>query len=277
MTNSIKRKLHSNRGASMMLALALMLFCVMVSSVIVAAAASGSSRGADRKKQQQEYLAVSSAANLVAEELQQIGEFSGERTKIDFGCQTLGTGNVEHGNQDYFGWDVGVNTIDGFTALKPTMIGDKCTSQITATSVDTQMHGAFKELIYEATCAIYQGATQYTDTFEIAPKFVDERLPKVKCYLVMDNQYNISIELSTEEGDYTITVLVAAIDGEEITSTPDTETICCYHLVYYRKLNPDGSYTDGESPNYSFGATKTSTYNKITWQKPQIIKGGISE
>ena len=65
----IKKKLHSNTGASIMLALALTLICLMVSSVIVAAAASGAYRKQEEIKSQQAYLAITSAAQYIAENL----------------------------------------------------------------------------------------------------------------------------------------------------------------------------------------------------------------
>ena len=65
----IKKKLHSNAGASIMLALALTLICLMVSSVIVAAAASGVNRNKVELEKQQEYLAITSAAQYIAENL----------------------------------------------------------------------------------------------------------------------------------------------------------------------------------------------------------------
>ena len=62
-------KLKSSRGATMILALALFLICVMVSSIILVVAASSSGRVGQQVEEQQAYLAVSSAADVIAAEL----------------------------------------------------------------------------------------------------------------------------------------------------------------------------------------------------------------
>lgn len=73
--NQIKKKLHSNAGASVILALALTLICIMVASVIIAAAASGAGRNATEKGRQQTYLAVTSAAQYIADNLNSANDF----------------------------------------------------------------------------------------------------------------------------------------------------------------------------------------------------------
>ena len=82
----IKEKLNSNSGASMMLALALMLVCVFVSSIILTAAASGASRNEERNAQQREYLAVSSAAEFLQENLKNAGTLAGHTTIKAYQC-----------------------------------------------------------------------------------------------------------------------------------------------------------------------------------------------
>lgn len=68
-------KLKSNRGATMILALALFLICVMVSSIILVVAASSSGRVSQQVKEQQAYLSVSSAADIVATELDRCNKY----------------------------------------------------------------------------------------------------------------------------------------------------------------------------------------------------------
>lgn len=68
-------KLKSNRGATMILALALFLICVMVSSIILVVAASSSGRVSQQVEEQQAYLAVSSAADIVATELNRCNKY----------------------------------------------------------------------------------------------------------------------------------------------------------------------------------------------------------
>ena len=69
---AIRRKLNSQRGASMLMALLLMLVGIMVSAVIISAATSAAVNKRSEKEQQQAYLAVSSAAELVRDDFQSL-------------------------------------------------------------------------------------------------------------------------------------------------------------------------------------------------------------
>lgn len=60
----ILKKLHSQRGETMLMALLLFLVGVMVSAVILAAAISAESDAKAAREEQQAYLTVSSAAEL---------------------------------------------------------------------------------------------------------------------------------------------------------------------------------------------------------------------
>lgn len=66
--NSIKRKLCSNAGASMLLAVIFMLFCVLVGGTVLAASAANGYR-MDRLSNSQVYLNQRSAAMLIASQL----------------------------------------------------------------------------------------------------------------------------------------------------------------------------------------------------------------
>jgi hypothetical protein len=62
---TVRAKLHSRRGASILLALAFFLLCTMVASVILTSATANVSKAAQRRDEQKAYLSVSSAADLV--------------------------------------------------------------------------------------------------------------------------------------------------------------------------------------------------------------------
>ncbi len=63
------KKLQSNKGASLMVALLLFLVCAAVGAVILAAAAATAGRMSERAKMDQRYYSVSSAAELLANQL----------------------------------------------------------------------------------------------------------------------------------------------------------------------------------------------------------------
>ena len=67
----LREKLRSQRGASILLALLMLLVCMMVGSSVLAAAASNAGKIQSNRVEQQKYLTLSSAIQLIAEELAQ--------------------------------------------------------------------------------------------------------------------------------------------------------------------------------------------------------------
>ena len=89
----ILKKLHSQRGETMLMALLLFLVGVMVSAVILAAAISAESDAKAAREEQQAYLTVSSAAELFRDAIQS-GNSGGYReivTKTYSDAQLQGT------------------------------------------------------------------------------------------------------------------------------------------------------------------------------------------
>lgn len=88
----ILKKLHSQRGETMLMALLLFLVGVMVSAVILAAAISAESDAKAAREEQQAYLTVSSAAELFRDALQSgSGGYREIVTKTYSGTQLQGT------------------------------------------------------------------------------------------------------------------------------------------------------------------------------------------
>ena len=86
------KKLHSQRGETMLMALLLFLVGVMVSAVILAAAISAESDAKAAREEQQAYLTVSSAAELFRDALQSgSGGYREIVTKTYSGTQLQGT------------------------------------------------------------------------------------------------------------------------------------------------------------------------------------------
>lgn len=73
----LRKKLHSERGASILLALLFFLVCIMVGASVLAAAASNAGKIRSNQTEQQRYLTLSSAIRLVADELKQ-AEYTGK-------------------------------------------------------------------------------------------------------------------------------------------------------------------------------------------------------
>ena len=66
---AIRNKLRSERGASILLALLFFLLCAMVGASVLMAAASNAGKSRSNREEQQKYLALSSAMQLVCDEL----------------------------------------------------------------------------------------------------------------------------------------------------------------------------------------------------------------
>lgn len=88
----ILKKLHSQRGETMLMALLLFLVGVMVSAVILAAAISAESDAKAAREEQQAYLTVSSAAELFRDAIRSdSGGYQEIVTKTYSGTQLQGT------------------------------------------------------------------------------------------------------------------------------------------------------------------------------------------
>lgn len=74
---ALHRKLHEQRGASMLMALFLLLVALMVSAVVIAAASSAAATLRSDKAQEQSSLAVSSAAEYVRDAFVVGGKMNG--------------------------------------------------------------------------------------------------------------------------------------------------------------------------------------------------------
>ena len=76
---TLNRKLHSQHGASILLALLFLLVCMMAAASVLTAAVSNAGKIRSNYEEQQRYLALSSALRLVAGELEQ-AEYRGRYT-----------------------------------------------------------------------------------------------------------------------------------------------------------------------------------------------------
>lgn len=77
MRSALKRKLKSQRGASMLLALMFLLICMMVSVSILVASVSNSAKHRSNMEQHQQYMAISSAVSAICDELNR-SEYRGQ-------------------------------------------------------------------------------------------------------------------------------------------------------------------------------------------------------
>ena len=109
MTDRFRRKVRSQRGASLLLALLFLLICAMVGASILMAAAANAGKHRSNLDEHQTYLALSSAVSLLCDELAQAeyrGQYSyWEETKT----QTVNGEEVSVTTR-HFKWQSGVYT-----------------------------------------------------------------------------------------------------------------------------------------------------------------------
>ena len=83
----IKKKLNDRQGAAILIALMFMLVCMVTGASVLFASASNAGKARSNKEEQQKYLSVSSALNLICDELTDedvyyIGHYDYQKTDI---------------------------------------------------------------------------------------------------------------------------------------------------------------------------------------------------
>ena len=74
------KKLRSERGASILLALLMFLVCAMVGATVLAAAVSNAGKARSNRTEQQKFLNLTSAVQLVADEIANKATYTGKYT-----------------------------------------------------------------------------------------------------------------------------------------------------------------------------------------------------
>ena len=286
MFKTINKKLNSNHGASMMLALALFLVCMMVSSVIIFAAANGVSRNAKREKQQKGYLAVSSAANLIVEELEIVGnQYVGQVVDKKYGCENCSipvemvfNGVVRSGmrlDAEYLN-----NPLDEGHLMIPIVHTDMEGMRETVTA-ETKLKGAFADLFLRAAEDIYKNhKTSHSEVIKLQLRNASELLPEAICEFTMDENYNVSFQITTADSNYAILVGARA----DISITLLEEAGDDKHTVYYKKFIADagatdmitGSFIDVEDREWNIPVEVLTTKTIVKWDAIEIEKGVLT-
>ena len=295
--NALKRKLNSDSGASMMLALAMLLICFMVSSVIVSAAVSGSSRMETRNAKQQDYLAVSSAAQYIAKNLNPdgMGQFAGVYYSDMKPCMKYRnyavTPNVELEGQLVDAYKIPMpkevvaelanNTeldFESFYLLKGTQMSEEIFCEpspwVEVDMTNTEFHGPFAELMIQAASQVYLQNTIYEHTFML--QIEDERIKDVTCEFVMDTNYNVSVTIHSTSGtsDYTMTVSMR-MKSNELGETIVKEVSCSNeHTYFYQYWGDVGNIQTSSAATCKFTHLVNNPTTIITWGIPEITKGG---
>lgn len=280
--HQISQKMRNNSGASMLLTLALLLVCVMVSSVIVASATSGASRNENRTIQQREYLAISSAAQLIQKNLTGIGSVTETSVITRYPCYTYKKYPIEKIN--------GVNAIliptpseftedvEKFYLVLPSgtnLCGD--VKNDTISEEDIKLNGPFAEIMERASKEVFFNHRPYTEEFTMevtSENGTEERLPEVHCEFRMSTNFNVKVEITSATGESNYAITVSMDANEPIyDDTGIKQEVSCQHSYMYVVLK--GNIYDYVMPTekWTFRHEVTSPATTITWLNPTIEKG----
>lgn len=279
MQEAVKKKLKSNHGASMMLAMALFLVCTMVSAIIVSTAASGMSRNEKREAQQNAYLAVSSAADFLMGELEQVGTYVGITVKKEYGCRDCSIAST----MQYFDeWVSGYrldarfiqNPLDDGHLMVPN--SHDMVNEDRQTDVEnTQLNGKLGAMFLRGADKVYTSGMKYCEQMQIALQETDTPMPVVLCDVTMETDYDVTLVVYADGYDYAVTI---SLDGKAVLrdpiSIPDNSDV---HTVYYKKFNEaTGAFSDTKI-QLEIPAQIITTSTDISWGTPTIEKGGLSQ
>lgn len=276
MLQQIRKKLNKNNGASILIALGLFLICTMVASLIIVAAASGSNRSTLRINQQRAYFAVSSAAEMLVEDLQTQGEFVGKNQATRYGCKEYYTPTKyslqKTNGQIAYGYLIPATLIN--ESSSPIIIDElHLTNDLEVKSVDeanTHLNGLLGGVIKKAAEKVYKENSPYEEHFIIKADDSSDRLPNVNCKFSMDTSYNIKIELKAEDSEYSVTINTkCASAGLAVESVPNGK---CNHIVLYKEKQDDGSFLDAQM-TLGIGISYNLETTTVRWGVPEIVKG----
>ena len=255
--NKIHMKLNSNKGSSLILVLGLFLICIMVSSVVVATATVGASRSAYRQQQQRAYLSLSSAVELVANDMDTVlrNNFSEKIRVLEYGCN-----------------DATLDEGEAFLEENKTVIIDEeeITYQGIKLHADVTSHneisgttsGLLGAVVLTACQEIYSGDYSYEEDFWIYPQNSDERFTRVYCKFAMAADYSITLTFSAEDSSQTVTMEYVA---SEENKAPEEEVFYCTHnIIYDDNVTVRSRQYPGKEIYYA---------TEIKWGSPTVKRG----
>ena len=279
MQKAVMKKLKSNHGASMMLAMALFLICTMVSAIIVSSAASGMSRNEKREAQQNAYLAVSSATDFLMEELTQVGTYVGVTVEKEYGCKDCSIAST----MEYFDEWVSGYRLDARFIQNPLddghlMIPNSHSLVNTHRQTDeenTKMKGLLGEMLLRGADKVYTNGVKYYEQMQISLQEKNTQMPVVLCDVAMETDYDVAIVVYVEDFDYSVTI---SLDGKAVPrepiETPDNSDV---HTVYYKDFNETTGVFSDAKIQQEIPAKIITTRTDVIWEKPMIEKGGLSQ
>jgi len=243
MRNALREKLHSQTGASLLIALLFFLAALTVGAVVLTAAATNAGRLARNRREQQDYLAVASAALLVKEDFRETAFTVGHKAVTTI---TTNTWEDDEGNSH-----TSVTTTGPNYSENPDVLVLSGNSEL----LKDKLKGDLAGLYYSTVPELNESAPM---TMEYDLEIKAEDFPDVLGRLKVDQ---------TDEGRYTITV-------ELYTQTEGGVQANTTVLLFTSAVNPAEATTRVYEGNQE---TITTTYTTtVTWGTPAITKGAAA-
>ncbi len=250
---NINKKLKSEKGASILLALMLFLVCFMVASVILSSATANADKLHQREDNQREYLSVSSAATLLRDVLGGIEYTGWENNKVFY-------------YQDESAINLGTQED----------IPEKCEAMVYTEEKEARMRAELERAIYQAFSSHTKWYTKVPVADVLTKEFVisGEGMEEIKVVLSLDTKtYYVTCELTQNDSSGTnnaMTVLFKAAVHKD--DSPQSREYTDENFTYWEAVpNADGEGTHWESRLYRIVEYKIVT--KISYDAGTITKG----
>jgi len=257
-------KLKQRQGASLIIALVFMLFCVFVGGSILAAAVANSARLQHTIEDDQDYLLLRSAAVVLADELR--GTDNGTQLKIRKAKDNSGASYVDYKTKQ--GRDAWTSARDLLYFCASCQFYNQ--GDFNFGRNDLPQHG-------------WTGGTDINTNLYVYRLKSDGLNPATNYTVISQDgaangadfvQTDITVTLSLDD-EATESVKACMVCGEEREEhTENSDAYAYYIYVYF--YNPDGTtFSDKlhiEIPVKNFA--DTTDYFSVTWGAPRIVKGG---
>ena len=239
----ISRKLRSASGASMLLALLFLFFCLTVGAVVLTAASVSAGRTARDRASQQAYLAVESAAGLLREDLSAL-TFTGSYTETWVETVTLVDPDGERPSYE--------------TATETTYARGAA-----SLSGSALLAGKAADFFAVYCAAVPDLNTRVPQAPAYQLVFTADGLPDVTADLTVAP----SADPSQGRAAYTVTAVLRAAGD-----SPHTLTMVFPPQVSAQRAAPgDASVVETDTQTVT---TRETTYSQtVTWDSPAITKG----
>ena len=257
------KKLHNQRGVSILVALVFFLVCSMVAAVILGSATTNAQKLQRQKESAQVYYSVSSAAQLVRNTIARLS-MTGSESVTHYSCQDLvigGTSDITKIEPDQ---EPDVTKYDGVKVLKNG--GEQTDPDALLSLLEEGVEQVYKSKLQFAQKTPF---TSWTKTFTLYDGHY-----MVEAEVTIESDYSLTIRLQPQDekwkDDYSTVLLCTGKASDPALSSQTTPNNT--HTLTYEDLH------QGTSPTQQFDciATTTTYTTTISWEPGMIYKGAAS-